>query len=96
MEQFGRLAVVVTALLLISGGFMLTRLLESFGELTGTAYGQSMLLKLSAVAGLLSLGALNKFFLVPGLCNANGVRRLKRSIVLEMTIASLILVVTAY
>ena len=66
-------------------------------ELTGSAYGRVMCVKLVFVAGLRSLGAFNKTRLTPRLeaGDAAAARALNRSIRAEMMLAGLILITTA-
>jgi putative copper resistance protein D len=96
MQRFGRIALFIVAVLLLSGLYLLTQLLDSVEALVGTRYGQSLLLKLLGVTGLLALAGLNRFFLVPGLEAGKTRAMLKRSILLEMGTALAILAVTAY
>lgn len=96
MEKFGRMAIYFVALLLAAGIYLLTQLLSSIDQLFSTPYGQAMLIKLLAVVALLTLGALNKFLLVPRLDADTGRQSLARSIGFEMILALGILVMTAY
>lgn len=96
MQRFGELVMGFVAVLILSGVFLLTQLLESPLELINTAYGMTLLFKLTGVLGLLSLGAINKLRLVPELTGVKGVLHLKRSITVEITLAFLVLLITAY
>jgi putative copper resistance protein D len=96
MEKFGRMAIYLVALLLAAGIYLLTQLLSSIDQLFSTLYGQAMLIKLLAVAALLTLGALNKFSLVPRLDSDTGRQSLARSIRFEMVLALGILGMTAH
>lgn len=96
MQRFGEMAIIFVAVLIISGVFLLVQLLESPVELVSTAYGLILLFKLTGVLVLLSLGAMNKLRLVPELTHAKGIMRLKGSITLEIVLALLVLVTTAY
>jgi putative copper resistance protein D len=96
MQRFGELAIVFVTVLIISGLYLITQMLDSPFEIISTSYGITLLLKLTGVSVLLFLGALNKLRLVPRLSNENGVMKLKRSITLEMVIAFMVLVITAY
>lgn len=94
MKRFGDYAWGITLGLVLTGGYLLTRLLGSPAELYTTAYGRFMLLKIILVLCLLALAALNKFRLVPALRSA-GAGTLQRSIRGEMVLAISILVITA-
>lgn len=96
MRRFGELAISFLVVLIFSGIYLLTQLFVSPDELINSNYGLTLLFKLTVVLALLLLGALNKFKFVPGLNNVNGVVSLKRSITLEITLAFLILMITAY
>jgi len=102
MKHFGDLAIGVVLVLLLSGVLMLLQLFGSFGEVFSSAYGLSMLAKLTLVLGLLAIAGLNKFVLVPKLIdgdggfNREGVGSLKQSIRSEIVVASLILLLTTY
>ena len=96
MIEFGKLAIGIVLVLVAAGLFFLNSLLESWRDIYETPYGRGMLLKLTGVSGLLLLGALNKFRLVPRLGNPAGKHLLARSIKLEMALASAILTITSY
>ena len=95
MLLFGAIASGIVAVLIVSGVYFLSQLLDSWSDLIGTAYGRGILFKLSGVSLLLSLAALNKFRLVPQLERAGGTRNLARSIRLEILVALAILLITA-
>lgn len=96
MMEFGKLAIVIVAVLISAGLFFLYSLLDSWREIVETPYGRGMLLKLTVVSALLLLGALNKFRLVPSLSGPAGNILLARSIKIEMVLASVILALTSY
>ena len=75
---------------------MLFNLIHSPAELFGTAYGRAMALKLVLVAGLLGIAALNKFVLVPKLMEEGESSRFRRSVRIEIVVALLLLILTAY
>lgn len=86
LRRFGRFGVVLIPLLLIAGGGMVTWLMEGRpAALLSSAYGQVLTLKLGVVALLLSLGALNKWWLVPAVEHGvpGAARRLRCSIATE-------------
>lgn len=96
MEEFGKFAIGMIAVLVSTGAFFLWQLLESWREIYTTDYGRGMLIKLCGVSVLLLLGATNKFRLVPHLHQPDGMLHLARSIRIEMGVALLILLMTSY
>ena len=96
-EEFGRLALVLVAMLVVAGLCYAALLLGSVNALVSTAYGQVLLAKMALVSGMLGLAAVNRFRLVPALNEgtAQAASRLRRSIEIEMGIAGLILVATS-
>jgi copper resistance protein D len=96
MHRFGQLAWGIIGVLLISGVYLASRLLNSWYELISTAYGLTLLSKIGLVAVLLAIGAANKFRLVPALKNSAGGQTLRRAIALELLLAFLILALTAW
>ena len=96
-EEFGRLAAVLVAMLVVAGLCYAALLLGSLTALVTTPYGQVLLAKIALVGGILGLAAVNRFRLVPALRTgaAQAASRLRRSIEIEMGIAGLILVATS-
>lgn len=96
MDRFGQTAVAFVGALVICGGLMILLLVQPLSGLVNSAYGWLLLTKLALVSLLLALGAINKFYLVPRLARAGYTRRLRLSIVTEMTVGLAILVTTAF
>jgi len=101
MHRFGDHARYMLVVLVAAGGLMLWQLLHSPMELLQTAYGLSLTVKFVLVVGLMLVAAANRFTLVPALGEGSSgaqlaVSRLSSSIRLEILLAALILVVTAY
>lgn len=96
MHVFGTSAMLIVAVVIGAGVFLLTRLLHSFRELLTTPYGLALLCKLSGVCVLLALAALNKLLLVPRLVSSAAVARLQASIRMELGMAFVVLVATVY
>ena len=96
-RRFGSIAVGVVAVLVLSGATVLYFLLGSVSALGSSGYGRIVLVKLGLVACLLGLAAFNKWRVTPQLMagDSTAVRRLRRSIQLEMLLGVLILLVTA-
>ena len=66
-HRFGVVASVTVPVLIIVGGYMGYQLVGSFPALTGTGYGQALIVKILLVALLLGLGAANKLRFIPAL-----------------------------
>lgn len=96
MRRFGDQAMMVVAVLLASGIGLLFALLNSPMELLNTSYGQSLLVKVGLVGLLLGLAALNRFVLVPRLQQPGTNLSLRRAIKMEILMATLILLLTAF
>lgn len=94
LQRFGVWGWGILGSLLVSGVFLLTQLLQTPGEILSTPYGRVLAGKLLLVLGLFSLGALNKFHLVPALAGS-GAQRLRQSIAIERVLALLVLLLTA-
>ena len=96
-SRFGHIAVGIVAALIVTGAAVLYFLVGSVSALWTSGYGQAILLKLGLVSCLLGLAALNKLRITPRLQagESTAVRRLRRSIQVEMLLAALILLVTA-
>jgi len=94
LQRFGVWGWGILGSLLVSGVFLLTQLLQTPGEILATPYGRVLAGKLLLVLGLFSLGALNKFHLVPALTRS-GAGRLRQSIAVERILALLVLLLTA-
>ena len=101
MSRFGDHARYMLAVLVVAGGLMLWQLLSSPMELLQTAYGLSLKAKFVLVVGLMLVAAANRFTLVPALAKGDtdaqpALRKLSSSIRLEMALAVIILLITAY
>jgi putative copper export protein len=97
LKRFGDIAAFIVPGLILAGVAMLWLLLGSLEAVFASAYGRLVLLKLAFVAGLLTLAAVNKLHLTPGVAAGDpaAVVNLRRSIAGEMMLAAAILVVTA-
>jgi putative copper export protein len=95
--RFSAAAAAAVAALILAGSILLWALLPDFRSLWTSEYGRLVTLKLSTVACLLGLAALNKWRLTPRLLagDAGAVRGLRASIAMEMVLAAAILAVTA-
>jgi putative copper export protein len=63
VEAFGRIAVVLIPLALAAGGLLAAALLGEPSALTDSGYGRMILVKVTAAAGALALGAANKLWI---------------------------------
>ena len=93
--RFSGMGYLAVAGLLASGVIKSWFLVGSFAGLTGTLYGQLLLVKLSLFAGMLSLAAMNRFWLVPSLRRQNGQQcstliRLRHQVFGEVTLGLLV------
>ncbi len=96
LQRFSSVAIVVVAVLALTGLTLATIQLESFAALVTTKYGIILSIKLVLVAALLVLAALNRFRFTPAMArNANATKPLSRSILLEGVLAVGILSVVA-
>jgi putative copper resistance protein D len=96
MQAFGTQALGIVAVLLLSGVFLATQLLDSLSELLTTAYGRVLLLKILGVYGVLMFAAMNKLLLVPRLVDSGSALALQKSIRMEWIAALLVLAVTSW
>lgn len=96
-HRFGVIASVTVPALIIAGGYMAFTLLGSFGALIGTGYGQTLLLKVVLVSGLLGLAAANKLRFIPRLRAGDPIAatQLVRSISFEWMVILAVFAVTA-
>jgi putative copper resistance protein D len=96
-SRFGASALFVVGALLAAGLGLLWKMLGGVSAMWGSEYGRYVLLKLTFVAALLCLAAVNKLSLMPRLRAGDGraVRCLRLSIRAEMLLGALILAVTA-
>ena len=67
LNRFSHAAIFVVAVLVLTGLALATVQLESFGALIDSQYGIILSIKLTLVAALLGLAALNRFRLTPAL-----------------------------
>ncbi|WDD99054.1 copper resistance D family protein [Thalassomonas actiniarum] len=97
MHLFGRLAMVIVGILLISGVSLLVMFMDSPAELITTPYGQLMLLKFLLVSAILLMAAWHKFHLVPAVHHGKkqDCQHLQKSISVEIWVAAVILAVTS-
>ncbi len=96
LKQFGDHAIVIVIALTVAGVLLLLNLVHTPVELIDTSYGRSLLLKLTLVIGLLGIAAVNRLKLVPALVQEGSSKRFRQSVKIEILVAGLLLVTTAY
>ncbi|MDA9289133.1 CopD family protein [Alphaproteobacteria bacterium] len=96
-HSFGNYAVFYILALLIAGSIFSFILIGDISNLFNTIYGNVLMIKILFAVLLISLGTLNKLFLVPRLDinNATTIIKLKRSINVEMIIVLIIFFLTS-
>jgi len=95
VPRFSRLAMASVAVLVATGVFASWVQLEGLGAVFRTSYGRILLLKLALVAGMLGLGALNWRRFTPRLAEPGGDRAMRRAVAAELSLATLVFIVTA-
>lgn len=95
VNAFSPAALAFGGIAVLTGAFMAWTHVGSISALTGTDYGRVLLLKLGLLATTGMIGAYNWLRVRPALGDQTGARRLRRSAGAELTIAALVLAVTA-
>ncbi|MBO8142049.1 MAG: CopD family protein [Firmicutes bacterium] len=83
--------------ILVTGGLMAARFIYGAPALTGTPYGQSLIVKLILVAGVLAAAAVNRFSIVPLLSRpeaTEAAHRLRRTVRVEAALVLAVLTAT--
>lgn len=96
MKRFGDMVGYCLLALFAAGLLLVLELFHTPGELSGTPYGVTLLIKLALVGLLLLVAAGNRFLLVPKMLAGAGPADLARAIRIEIGIAAGILAVTSY
>jgi copper transport protein len=96
LNRFSRIAVPVVGVLVLAGLVLAIVQVGNFSALIDTSYGLILSIKLTLVAGLLGLAALNRLRLTPALAlDPSNARPLVRSILAECVVGVGILAVVA-
>lgn len=95
VPAFSPVAIVGASLLILTGTYAAWLHLPDLGALFRTAYGRTLLAKLSLVAIVLGFGARNFRLLTPRLGSSGDNRAMRRSATLELLVAQLVLLATA-
>jgi copper transport protein len=95
MRAFSAVAVVLVPGLIAAGAAIAWFLVGEWTALVTTPYGWALSVKITLVAGMLALAAVNKWRLVPAMPNGRiAVARLRRSICLEAVLAFAVIAAT--
>jgi putative copper resistance protein D len=96
-HRFGVVASITVPVLIIVGGYMGYQLVGSLPALIGTGYGQTLIIKVLLVGGLLGLAAANKLRFIPALRSGDpaAAKHLSTSISIEWLIILAVLGTTA-
>jgi putative copper export protein len=95
VRGFSPMALAAASVLVGSGLVTAWRHLDGFGSLLTSAYGNALLVKLTLVAGVFSLGAWNWRRGIPRLNGADGPRAIQRSARAEALVAVLVILTTS-
>ncbi|HET8700464.1 MAG TPA: CopD family protein, partial [Nitrococcus sp.] len=94
-----RLATAALAAVILTGTYQTWDRLQHFADLWQTSYGRHLLLKLALVLVMIGLGAINRFFHLPGLLAGHdrsaAARHFSRIIYVEAGVALLVILATA-
>jgi putative copper export protein len=93
--SFSIVALSGAALTALSGVVSAWQTVGTFGALTGSVYGRTLLLKLGCLLGVAALGAWNWKVVQPRLAAGTGDAILRRSATAELLIGAVLLIVTA-
>jgi len=95
LDRFSPLALACAATVALSGVFASWLHLETISALWGSPYGRTLLVKLGIVACVAALGAYNWRVVTPRLRATNDSGSLRRSALVELALAALLVAVTA-
>lgn len=95
ISAFSPVALVCAGLLVVTGVVAAVLHLGSFGALWGSRYGVVLLIKLAVIAVLLVVASINWRVLRPRLGTDAATRRIRGSAIAELSLAVIVLIVTA-
>lgn len=95
ITRFSPLALSGAALVALTGVLTAWQTVGSFGALTATSYGRTLLIKLSFLIGVAGTGAFNWRVVQPRLAAGTGEGLLRRSAYIEITMGIGLLIATA-
>ncbi len=94
MRRFGSVALGRVVVLVLCGVILANAMLDSWQLLLSSYYGRGLLLKMLLVGSLLTVAALNKWFLTPRLDQRGFVEKLSVAIAVEIVMAIAIVLTT--
>ncbi len=95
LDRFSPIALVSAALVAVTGVFASWLHLETLDALWSSTYGRTLLIKLGILAGVAAIGAYNWRVATPALQASGDTRAIRRSALVELTLAALLVAVTA-
>jgi putative copper resistance protein D len=98
LSRFSLVALVAAGLVIASGIANAAFIIESPAALLGTGYGRMLLAKVVFAAGMVGLGALNRFVFLPALKGpdeAKSLAALRQSVAAEIGLGAAIIAVVA-
>ncbi|MEP7382862.1 MAG: CopD family protein [Gemmatimonadota bacterium] len=95
LDRFSPIALTSAVLIALTGVFASWMHLETLGALWSSTYGRTLLVKLGILAGVAALGAYNWRVATPALQASGDTRAIRRSALVELTLAALLVAVTA-
>ena len=95
VNAFSPTALIFAGLAAATGLFSAWLHVESFANVWGSSYGRVLLLKLGVLSVVAATGAYNWLRVRPALGGPEGIVRIRRSSTIEVTVAAIVLLVTA-
>jgi putative copper export protein len=95
VNAFSPLAIAGAGLLAVTGASTAVLYLQAPADLWATWYGRTLLLKIAMFAGVAATGFVNWQYVRPRLMRSGGAEVLRRTVTIELTVAALVLAVTA-
>ncbi|MEO5510243.1 MAG: copper resistance protein CopC [Longimicrobiales bacterium] len=95
VDTFSRLAVVAVAVVILTGVTNAVLHLHALADLTSTAYGRTLFIKVATLLVVLGTGFYNWRYVRPSLATAESTGRIVRSASIEITAGILVIAITA-
>jgi copper resistance protein D len=98
LPRFSTVALVAVGLIVVTGIVNTAFIIESPAALLATGYGRVLLAKVMLFAGMVALGALNRYVFQPALMGADpakGLRGLRLSVAAEIALGALVMAIVA-
>ena len=90
--RFSSIATVALIVVALAGSLMTLMIIDGFGDLTGTAWGRLLLVKIAAVAVTAAIGGYNHFVVAPALDATESVGAIERRARATVAVESVLLV----